>query len=575
MNRLSRIFGKRPLRVAVTASTLLLLACSKGAMAGNAEVAVAAMGTPAEAIEIENLPESPVIKQAVDLLSDSKNQEAKQVLLDAAKSKDSTESSADVFYLLALTEFNDGDLKAAAADLQRVLDMPAIPPRDARSQALLLRRIGDCYFDLRDFAKARSNYQSALTSAASLSAADALLAKLNESMLACFEAEKNYDQAVPYAHKLLEVAKKRAESGRLDDKGDLLWAYIDNMDLYRRLGSQYDADRLRLRGEVMSFLEPFLIARSQMQSAGQLPTLDDFKKSFLAGYVAANHPKTVAEYLWLSSEFKMRTLPLIAWFPTEKAQAAILCIHGLGLENRAFTRFGEAMSKRGFAVYAMDVRGFGSWQNIPGQEDVQFEYALQDVGGVIGLIKQRNPQLPVFLLGESMGGGIALQAAARFDDQLSGVVASVPSPDRFQEGRADISVAVHFLKGRNKSFDIGTMVTQKATANPVVLQAWTNDPKAKMDMTPRELMQFDKFMRATKQQCAQILHAPVFIVQGGHDRLVKPEGSQELYNAVGTDDKSLIIIGDAEHLIFETERPSPVLLDALSSWMCHRKGSTP
>ena len=304
-----------------------------------------------------------------------------------------------------------------------------------------------------------------------------------------------------------------------------------------------------------------------MESSGKLPAIEDIKKIFLSDYVARNKPNSIAEYLWLTSDFKMRTLPIIAWFPSDKPKAAILCIHGLGLENRAFMWFGQMMAKRGFLVYAMDVRGFGSWLSMSGQEDVQFDKTLDDVGGIINMIKQRNPGLPVFLVGESMGGGIALQSGARFGSTIAGIISSVPSPDRFGEGRASVSVAVHFLKGRDKTFDIGNMVTKKATSNPAARQKWVNDPKAKMDMTPLELMRFDKFMKSTKKQCRNITSPAVFIVQGTKDKLVKPEGSQELFDAVATDDKSLLILGNAEHLIFETEHPSSILLDALDVWM--------
>ncbi|HEY9791355.1 MAG TPA: alpha/beta fold hydrolase [Candidatus Obscuribacterales bacterium] len=521
-----------------------------------------------ESVDDMTFTESPVVKQAVALLSDNKNADAKQLLVEATKNKNGNAVESDVYYLLALAEYNDAEYKSAAADLQKVLELSAKrAAADPQYKAWLLKRIGDCYFSAHDTAQALANYQSALADAKSLPADDQLLPKLNESIMQCLVAKRDYDQALPYAQRLLQLERNRQNSGTLADTSDFIWAALENLDLLRRLGTKYDAERLALRGKLAPLIEQFLTLRSDLESSGALPTLDELKKEFLSQYVRQNHPTTVAEYLWLTSDFQMRTLPLIGWFPQETPKATLLCIHGLGLENRSFTPFGLDMAKKGFAVFAMDVRGFGSWLTLPGEEDVQFDYALSDIGGILAFLKERNPSAPIFLVGESMGGGIALQAGARYSKELAGIIASVPSPDRFQEGRATMSVALHFLKGRNKRFDIGTMVAQKATSNPTVLRAWETDPKAKLDMTPKELMRFDKFMRETKQQCAAITNTPVFIVQGGKDRLVKPQGSQDLYNAVGSEDKSLLIAGDAEHLIFETERPSPVLLDSLSAWM--------
>jgi alpha-beta hydrolase superfamily lysophospholipase len=565
----------RKAALAATISLVAAIVVSSMCPPGWAVVASGSnQASPVESVDEMTFTESPVVKQAVDLLSDNKNAEAQQLLLDAAKNKKAGASEPDVYYLLALTEFNDADYKGAAADLQRVLELSAKnAAADPRYKVWLLKRIGDSYFSARDVGQALSNYQSALALAKSLPADDQLLPKLNESIMQSLIAQHNYEQALPYAQRLLELAKARQASGNLADAADFVWASLENLDLMRRLGTKYDAERARLRQTTAKLLEQVLTMRSEMESSGSLPTLDEWRKEFLSQYVRQNHPTTVAEYLWLTSDFKMRTLPIIAWFPQDKPKGTLLCIHGLGLENRAFTPFGLAMAKRGFAVFAMDVRGFGSWLTLPGEEDVQFEYALSDIGGVLDFLKERNPAAPLFLVGESMGGGIVLQAGARYPRNLAGVIASVPSPDRFSEGKATMSVALHFLKGRNKRFDIGTMVAQKATSNPTVLHAWETDPKAKLDMTPKELMRFDKFMRETKQQCEAITNTPVFIVQGGKDRLVKPQGSQDLYNAVGSEDKSLLIAGDAEHLMFETERPSPILLDSLAAWMINHSPS--
>ena len=57
------------------------------------------------------------------------------------------------------------------------------------------------------------------------------------------------------------------------------------------------------------------------------------------------------------------------------------------------------------------------------------------------------------------------------------------------------------------------------------------------------------------------------MVQGLKDKLVKPQGTYDLFAAVKSDDKTMMIIGDAEHLIFETDNQNVVVLDSLCSWI--------
>ena len=129
-----------------------------------------------------------------------------------------------------------------------------------------------------------------------------------------------------------------------------------------------------------------------------------------------------------------------------------------------------------------------------------------------------------------------------------------------------LTVAFHLLQGKNKPFRVGDMVTDQATKNEALAERWKSDSKAKMDMSPKELIKFAVFMRTTKGECEKIT-CPVFVVQGLKDRLVKPQGSYDLFEAVKGEDKNLLLLGTAEHLIFETFTPSKLLLDALCTWM--------
>ncbi len=73
-----------------------------------------------------------------------------------------------------------------------------------------------------------------------------------------------------------------------------------------------------------------------------------------------------------------------------------------------------------------------------------------------------------------------------------------------------LSVAVHFLKNPNKPFKVGDMVVDRASASPQVRELRHDDLKAKMEMSPKELMRFAVFMRETKLMCSKLNNLPVF-----------------------------------------------------------------
>jgi alpha-beta hydrolase superfamily lysophospholipase len=57
------------------------------------------------------------------------------------------------------------------------------------------------------------------------------------------------------------------------------------------------------------------------------------------------------------------------------------------------------------------------------------------------------------------------------------------------------------------------------------------------------------------------------IVQGSKDKLVKPEGTVELFNEIACQDKQLILIKNAEHLIFEENQFTNEEVDLIVNWM--------
>ncbi len=254
--------------------------------------------------------------------------------------------------------------------------------------------------------------------------------------------------------------------------------------------------------------------------------------------------------------------PCVSWIsPLVKPRAVLLCIHGLGLYSGSYANFGRHLSRLGIAVYAIDVRGFGSWMKNGGHEQVDFNACLNDVKTALTSIRAANPGLPVFLLGESMGGAIALRAAALYPDLMNGLISSVPAGERFKQKKTDLKVALQFLKGPNKQFDVGSSIVDQATVNPKLREDWAKNPLDRMDLSPKELMQFQSFMNDNHDSAKKIVDLAVLMVEGNKDKLVKPEGTWELFNEIESEQKTFLAV-PSEHLIYEEQQDKERIYDA-------------
>lgn len=88
-----------------------------------------------------------------------------------------------------------------------------------------------------------------------------------------------------------------------------------------------------------------------------------------------------------------------------------------------------------------------------------------------------------------------------------------------------------------------------------------------MNISPKELMQFQMFMNQNHKSAKLITSKPVLIVQGCEDKLVKPEGTVELYNKLSTSDREIVLIPNAEHLIFEENQFNDEVITKVAGWI--------
>lgn len=111
-------------------------------------------------------------------------------------------------------------------------------------------------------------------------------------------------------------------------------------------------------------------------------------------------------------------LPLRIWRPEGKVRTVLLALHGFNDYSNAFDAPARHWAKLGILTYAYDQRGFGEGPH-PGLW-ASTETLACDLAAALGLLRERYPGAPLYVLGDSMGGAVVL-AAARSRCPLTGV----------------------------------------------------------------------------------------------------------------------------------------------------------
>jgi len=110
------------------------------------------------------------------------------------------------------------------------------------------------------------------------------------------------------------------------------------------------------------------------------------------------------------------------WLPTRRAKRTVIALHGHRGARQHCVGIAAAMWRRGANVLLFDQRGRGSSEGVTISLG---HFETVDASAAIGYALSRAPNVPVGLIGYSMGGAVALIGAAR-DGRVGAVVADSP-----------------------------------------------------------------------------------------------------------------------------------------------------
>ena len=114
------------------------------------------------------------------------------------------------------------------------------------------------------------------------------------------------------------------------------------------------------------------------------------------------------------------------WSPDGPARGLIQIFHGLGEYGGRYERFARAATAQGFAVGAHDHRGHGEHSKTRGYfaKENGWDLLLSDALLVHERLVTRFPNVPITLLGHSMGSFIAQNFAMNYGDRLDALLLS-------------------------------------------------------------------------------------------------------------------------------------------------------
>jgi len=259
-----------------------------------------------------------------------------------------------------------------------------------------------------------------------------------------------------------------------------------------------------------------------------------------------------------------------AWLPDDQPRAVVVLVHGINEHIGRHLYVCEMLVGHGYAVFGSDHRGHGASEGRRASIE-SFDYFVEDLHLLVRKVREAHPERPIFMLGHSLGGLIAVRYALRYQTHLDGLVLSGPAlhvggdapPVLKKLGRVIATLVPHLpivpvAKGENL-----------LSRDPEVERAFRDDPLCYQGKV-RARMGYE-ILKASTDACARLceLRVPLLIMHGADDRVTNPSGSQELYRTASSADKTLKIWPESRHEIFK-DLDKEVVLAFLLDWLDRR-----
>ena len=255
-----------------------------------------------------------------------------------------------------------------------------------------------------------------------------------------------------------------------------------------------------------------------------------------------------------------------AWLPDKSPKAVVQVVHGFAEHSGRYMNVVNQLYPLGYAIYADDHRGHGKSEGITNYVD-SFDQFVEDEKKVYDIIKENYTNLPIFLLGHSMGSLIALLFVKKHEGLLKGLILSgtglsVAKISRILKLIVKI-VSIIAPKSKIKQ----TLDPDMLSHDPDVVKAYIEDPLVQYKFITARLGY--ELLKNFKDASTFVVNfkLPLLIHCGSEDQLVKGTEA-ELKNAFKTNDQEMHFYEGLYHEVYnETEKERKKVLKDLSSWL--------
>ena len=250
------------------------------------------------------------------------------------------------------------------------------------------------------------------------------------------------------------------------------------------------------------------------------------------------------------------------WSPDKTPKALVFIIHGLGEHSSRYQYVAEKFAQENFLVYSFDLPGHGKTS---GKRAFikSFDMCNEIIDKKIQMLKKQYPNIPIIILGHSMGGSIAAYYALKLKPKIDGIILSSAAL-KISKDISPILIKLSGILGKI----LPTLPTIKLDSNglshnPEVVQKYNDDPLVFSGKIPvRTGAEINRSIKFNQNNASNFKYS-ILIIHGNQDKLADHHGSIEFYNKISSSNKTLKIYENLYHELMNEYEKDNIIADII------------
>lgn len=242
-------------------------------------------------------------------------------------------------------------------------------------------------------------------------------------------------------------------------------------------------------------------------------------------------------------------------------KAIVLISHGLAEHSGRYDYTSRKFNDFGYSVYRYDHRGHGLSDGRRGYIK-HTDDLFNDVNTFVDFVKSENPNIPIFMLGHSLGGHILTGFGCKYQNKVDGVI-FCSSLICDSNGYTNVGF---------DSYDPFTLIRESnihhLTHDVEAIHSYENDNLILEYITIG-------MYKALKESCISLkdnifnFSYPCLIIHSCIDSVISCDDSKFLFDNISSDDKEIILLSGLYHNLLDEIIKDDILLK-ISNWINDR-----